>query len=258
MKTYSQMQEKLKWYVGKYIDFDGYYGAQCADLAVDYVYWATDGKYRMWGNAVDAINNSFGKYATIYKNTPNFMPRVGDIAVWTQAPANPIYGHIGIVYGNVTLQSCTMLDQNWYNDSTQGAILRKDDYSGVTHFIRINFDGKEVTNQKVVSNAIKPIGRKNNWKKNQWGTWYLPENFSFTVGSVPIHARNGGPHFNNHSPGTVAPGTTIKYDEVCLSEGYVWIGYTLFDGTRQYLPIRTWNGVAPSNQGVGTLWGTIK
>lgn len=145
------MQEKLKWYVGKYIDFDGAYKAQCMDLAVDYLYWATDGKYRMWGNAVDAVNdrvNNFGNFATIHRNTKNFLPKIGDIAVWTKAPAHEVYGHIGIVYGDITLQSCTMLDQNWNGNPSQPAKLRKDDYRGVTHFIRINFEGEAPKTKK--------------------------------------------------------------------------------------------------------------
>ena len=153
MKTYSQMQERLKWYVGRYIDFDGAYQAQCMDLAVDYLYWATDGKYRMWGNAIDAVNdrvNNFGKYATIHKNTKNFLPEVGDIAVWTKAPAHEVYGHIGIVYGDISLQSCTMLDQNWNGNPSQPAKLRKDDYRGVTHFIRINFEGKPKNDNAII------------------------------------------------------------------------------------------------------------
>lgn len=136
------MKERLKWYVGRYIDFDGVYQAQCADLTVDYMWWATDGKYRMKGNAIDAINtkaNNYGNYATIHKNTTNFLPQVGDIAVWTQAPAHPTYGHIGIVYGNINLNTCTMLDQNWDGDPSKPAKLRTDNYRGITHFIRINF-----------------------------------------------------------------------------------------------------------------------
>ena len=151
MKTYSQMQERLKWYVGRYIDFDGAYKAQCMDLAVDFMWWATDGKYRMWGNAIDAINdrvNNYGSFATIHKNTKNFLPEVGDIAVWTKAPAHEVYGHIGIVYGDISLQSCTMLDQNWDGDPSRPAKLRTDNYRGVTHFIRINFDGKKATKPK--------------------------------------------------------------------------------------------------------------
>ena len=139
MKTRSQMKERLKWYVGKKIDFDGAYQAQCQDLIVDYVYWATDKKVRVWGNAIDTIRNDFGKYATVHKNTKNFLPKVGDIAVWTQAPAHPTYGHIGIVYGDISLSTCTMLDQNWDGDPSKPAKLRTDNYRGITHFIRINF-----------------------------------------------------------------------------------------------------------------------
>src|SRR5699024_11048255 len=54
-----------------------------------------------------------------------------------------VYGHIGIVYGNINLNTCTMLDQNWDGDPSRPAKLRTDDYRGVTHFIRINFEGKK-------------------------------------------------------------------------------------------------------------------
>lgn len=258
MKTTGEMIKRLKWYVGKHIDFDGQYGAQCMDLAVDFIWWATGGKYRMWGNAIDAVNdrvNNYGDYATVHKNTEKFLPQVGDIAVWTQAPAHPIYGHIGIVYGDITLDTCTMLDQNWYGDPTQNAILRKDDYTGVTHFIRINFKGEKVKNQ-----AAKPsvTGHKNPWKKNKHGTYYMKELGKFTVGHTEIYARSGSPKLSAYRPGTVKPGTTIHYDEICLADGLVWIGYTLYNGTREYLPIRTWNNVPPTNQGIGTLWGSLK
>ena len=258
MKNTTQMLERLKWYVGKHIDFDGAYGAQCMDLTVDFMWWATDGKYRMWGNAIDAVNervNNYGKYATVHKNTKNFLPQVGDIAVWTQAPAHPIYGHIGIVYGDISLESCTMLDQNWYGDPTQNAILRKDDYKGVTHFIRINFKGETIKNQNAKPSVT---GHKNPWKKNKYGTWYMAEYGTFTVGSEPLKARDGSPKLSAKSNGMVKSGTKIYYDEVCLADGYAWIGYDLFNGKREYLPIRKWNGVAPTNQGVGNLWGMIK
>ena len=156
MKTQKQMKERLKWYVGRYIDFDKVFLAQCADLAVDYMWWATDGKYRMMGNAIDAINtraNKYGSYATIHKNTTNFLPEVGDIAVWTQAPAHPTYGHIGIVYGDINLNTCTMLDQNWDGDPSKPAKLRTDNYRGITHFIRINFKDEPIPTKPSASTS---------------------------------------------------------------------------------------------------------
>ncbi|WP_213810450.1 CHAP domain-containing protein [Jeotgalicoccus sp. WY2] len=152
MKTYKQMHDRLKWYVGRYIDFDGAYQAQCMDLTVDFIWWATDGKYRMWGIAIDAVNdrvNNYGKFATIHKNTKNFLPQVGDIAVWTKPTAHEVYGHIGIVYGNINLSTCTMLDQNWDGDPSRPAKLRTDDYRGVTHFIRINFEEEPIPSPPV-------------------------------------------------------------------------------------------------------------
>ena len=257
MKTHKEMLKRLNWYVGRYIDFDGAYGAQCMDLAVDFVYWATNGKVRLWGNAIDAIRNDLGKYGKVIKNSKNFVPKVGDIAVWTKYPAHPLYGHIGIVYGNVNINTCSMLDQNWFGDSTQGAILRRgENYQGITHFIRLNFKGESVKNQKVESNTTQ--GRKNPWKKNKFGTYYMKEKGIFTVGNEPIIARSGSPKLNAKINGSVNPRTKITYDEVCLSDGHAWIGYQLFNGTREYLPIRTWDNKAPTNQGVGKLWGSIK
>ncbi len=52
MKTYSEARARLRWYQGRYIDSDGWVtGYQCADLAVDYIYWLLE--IRMWGNAKD-------------------------------------------------------------------------------------------------------------------------------------------------------------------------------------------------------------
>lgn len=65
----------------------------------------------MWGNAKDAINNSFGDTAEVIKNTPSFRPRYGDVVVWTYGNFST-YGHIAIVvnpdpYGD--LQYITVL-----------------------------------------------------------------------------------------------------------------------------------------------------
>lgn len=118
--------------------------------------------------------------------------------------------------------------------------------------IEVDIDGKSNT-------KVKPSKHvKSKWKKNKHGTWYMVENGTFTVGSSPIVARDRSPKLSAKSNGMVKSGTEIHYDEICLADGYVWIGYTLFSGKREYLPIRTWNGIPPTNQGVGNLWGRIK
>ncbi|MFL1422498.1 SH3 domain-containing protein [Staphylococcus ureilyticus] len=95
------------------------------------------------------------------------------------------------------------------------------------------------------------------WKRNSYGTWYMSEKARFTNGSQPIMVRTTGPfrscpYAYDFQPG----GYTPTYKEVMLQDGHVWISYD-WQGKTYYLPIRTWNGVAPPNHGVGPLWGTI-
>lgn len=95
------------------------------------------------------------------------------------------------------------------------------------------------------------------WKRNSYGTWYMSEKARFTNGSQPIIVRTVGPFRSCPVAYNFQPGGYCDYDEVMLQDGHVWIGYT-WKSKRYYLPIRTWNGVAPSHHGVGTLWGSIK
>lgn len=95
------------------------------------------------------------------------------------------------------------------------------------------------------------------WKKNQHGTWYKPESATFTCGNTAIATRVGSPKLNDNIFGYwFQPSGYVNYDEVCLQDGHVWIGFD-WNNTRYYMPIRTWNKVAPPNHGVGQLWGYI-
>ncbi|MGJ8903521.1 CHAP domain-containing protein [Staphylococcus aureus] len=159
MKTYSEAMARLKWYQGRYIDFDGYYGYQCMDLAVDYVYWLLG--IRMWGNAKDAINNNFMNKATIHKNTPSFVPQVGDIAVFTTGNYWQ-YGHIGVVFNSGNTNRFLILEQNYNGNANTPAQLRWDNYYGCTHFIRPNYRSESTVNKiinKVNPPAQKPAGQ---------------------------------------------------------------------------------------------------
>lgn len=209
-KTYNQMRERLNWYVGRKIDFDGYYGMQCMDLAVDFVYWATG--IRMWGDAKDAPNNAFNGKATVYRNTPDFQQEVGDVAVFTRGRFDNQYGHIGIVYDKGNLNGCTILEQNWDGMANTGAALRWDDCNGIGYFIRIKFDGANVKQTaavtvkktKVNSAPLLKVGSVPP-KNLKWstGAYYMATIDS--LGATP--ARRTGPagkykfHLNNYSYG---------------------------------------------------------
>ncbi|WP_239727190.1 MULTISPECIES: SH3 domain-containing protein [unclassified Mammaliicoccus] len=96
------------------------------------------------------------------------------------------------------------------------------------------------------------------WQQNQYGTWWKVQNATFTCGAEPILNRIDAPSLLAPEGYWFQPGGYANYDEVCLRDGYVWIGYT-WQYTRYYLPVRTWDGTPPPNHidGLGDLWGTI-
>ncbi|WP_204256354.1 SH3 domain-containing protein [Mammaliicoccus sciuri] len=109
--------------------------------------------------------------------------------------------------------------------------------------------------------TVKPSKPSSNtstgkWSKNQYGTWWMKESATFTCGDSPILSRVGSPFLTAQEGYWFQPGGYVTYDEVCIQDGHVWIGYT-FKGVRYYLPIRTVKGTPP-NHVVGPLWGTIK
>lgn len=109
--------------------------------------------------------------------------------------------------------------------------------------------------------TVKPSKPSSNtstgkWSKNQYGTWWMKESATFTCGGSPILARVGSPFLSAQEGYWFQPGGYVNYDEVCIQDGHVWIGYT-FKGVRYYLPIRTVKGTPPKHT-VGALWGHIK
>lgn len=125
-----------------------------------------------------------------------------------------------------------------------------------------NYMDKGVSTSTVVktnkqSSASTPATRpvSGGWKKNQYGTWYKPEKATFTCGGTAIAARVGSPFTSAKLGYWFQPGGYVNYDEVCIQDGYVWIGYT-WKGVRYYLPVRTAKGTPPGHS-VGTAWGTF-
>lgn len=105
--TYLDFKNK---YIGHGIDFDGYYGFQCMDLAEQYNKEVI-GANKIGGNAKDAVTNYDKTKYTYIVNTPTGVPTQGDIMVWGAMPGNS-YGHIAI-FDHGDINSFTSLDQNW-------------------------------------------------------------------------------------------------------------------------------------------------
>ena len=99
--------------IGKWIDVDNSNGAQCVDLIKHYYNWL--GVSAIKGNAIAYMTNTLPKNWIRIKNTPEFIPQPGDIAVWNNN-AGKGFGHVAIVL-SANLNNFTSVDQNWYNPS---------------------------------------------------------------------------------------------------------------------------------------------
>lgn len=135
MKTSTKnIKVLLDSYIGRYLDPDKAYAYQCMDVIVQYGLDLAN--YRFWGNARNTLDNKLPAGWTLHVNTPQFMPKVGDIAVYTKGSFDNKFGHVSIVYSNVSLQSCVVIEQNWDGNADTPVRKRTEYYEGVSHFIR--------------------------------------------------------------------------------------------------------------------------
>jgi hypothetical protein len=140
-----KLKEFIGKYDGKYLDWDGAFGAQCVDQARFY-FSEVCGLERQPAGVVGAkdfyllfekdpvLKGNFQKIP----NTPEFVPKPGDVVIWDKSKTNP-YGHIAIfVEGDV--RSFDSLDQNLPAGSACRLVHHT--YSNVLGFLRPK---KEVT-----------------------------------------------------------------------------------------------------------------
>lgn len=75
----------------------------------------------------------------VYRNTPNFIPKPGDFAVWGTGSFNNGVGHVAIVVGPSNKKKFVSVDQNWYGaNSWTGSPGSKipHTYNGLLAFVR--------------------------------------------------------------------------------------------------------------------------
>jgi hypothetical protein len=109
------LAEFIATHNGKYLDYDGLYGAQCVDL-IDYYCRDVLGIPIVWANAIDW----YGQDATFEQWIPNVwgdqsnFPLPGDIIVWGKdaVVGTGVFGHIGICV-TATGVAFRSFDQNW-------------------------------------------------------------------------------------------------------------------------------------------------
>jgi len=132
-------QEFFAKYDGRRIDFDGNYGAQCMDLAAQYIQevvgvsgWSIGRAtaYQVWSE-FDAIsaNQIYDKIP----NTPEGVPQAGDIVVWDTSIGSA--GHIAVATGQGDTNNFTSFDQNWPGGSASH--YQSHNYNGVVGWLRL-------------------------------------------------------------------------------------------------------------------------
>lgn len=148
---YKEAIEYMHSLKGQFIDFDNFEAYQCMDLVVDYAYNVTN-KFRLWGDAKDLTWVALPKGWKLVKNTPDYIPPIASIAVYTTGIYKQ-WGHTGLVWDNSGgTNTFTILEQNYDCNANTPAKLREDDYTGLTHFIVPDFadDSVDLTEIKTV------------------------------------------------------------------------------------------------------------
>lgn len=137
LKTYDQFISAHK---GKAVDIDGVAGAQCVDLAKCYLKEVFGIEAGAWGDAhcwYDNYNNILALKANFARipNTPDFVPKKGDIAVWSSSLSAGGWGHIAICTGEGDKQHFYSHDQNWTGRHDPCTKIRHD-YHAVAGVLR--------------------------------------------------------------------------------------------------------------------------
>ena len=154
--------EFIKTYKGKSFDYDGVSGVQCVDLVKQYLNKVFGIKPGSWGNAKDYYedynsNKTLKANFTRIANTPEFVPKKGDIVVWGTGLGNK-YGHIAIATGKGTTSYFYSYDLNWNGKTVKKVkhtykgflgVLRAKDQEKITGTInKVKFTvGKTYTTQ---------------------------------------------------------------------------------------------------------------
>lgn len=153
--------EFIKTYKGKSFDYDGVSGIQCVDLVKQYLNKVFGIKPGSWGNAKDYYedynsNKTLKANFTRIANTPEFVPKKGDIAVWGTGLGNK-YGHIAIATGKGTTSYFYSYDLNWNGKTVKKVkhtykgflgVLRAKDQEKITGTAKVKFVvGKTYTTQ---------------------------------------------------------------------------------------------------------------
>lgn len=212
----ASQKEMINWalnQVGRWLDMDSMYGAQCVDLTMAYT--KTFGNFQMYGNAIDYLTNPLPSGWTRYKTKDNI--EAGDIAIWRWG-SNDRYGHVGIVT-NVNGNLITSVEQN-----VDGAKI------GVGGIARL-----KTRDKTYLCGFIRPLYSSEHFWKS------IKEQGTFIVGVDSINVREL-PSTTAKIVANYTNGQSVNYDSYIITEGKVWISYISYSGVRRYMATGTHNG----------------
>ena len=127
--------EFVNKYIGRAVDYDGSSGAQCVDLAKAYLKEVFGiPQFSIGGSAKNYWEKEFKQLADFkkIKNTPDFVPKKGDIAVWNSSKGGG-HGHVAICTGEGDTKHFYSYDMNWNGKAMKRV---KHDYSGFYGVLR--------------------------------------------------------------------------------------------------------------------------
>lgn len=165
-RTKEQAITYMKSLKGKGWDFDGAFGWQCFDLSNMQWNYLTGGRLAGYYAKDIPFENNFDGLATVYKNTPSFLPEEGDIFVMDEKYGQGA-GHTGMVW-SANLNTFVGLEQNWYGGGrykTEVAQLVTHTYDMNMHFIRPHYKAKASVVSKAKDKISKPSTSKATSKK---------------------------------------------------------------------------------------------
>ena len=125
-------------YINRAIDYDGSAGAQCVDLAKAYLkevhgipQFSIGGSAMYYYTRFEQLSLLKGRFKRV-KNTPDFVPIKGDIAVWNASKGGG-HGHVAICTGEGDTKHFYTYDMNWNGKAMKRV---KHDYNGFYGVLR--------------------------------------------------------------------------------------------------------------------------
>ena len=125
--------------IGKKVDFDGVYGAQCVDLFRQY---CKDVLKVPHTGSVEGAKDLFFKYDQLpvekkYFEKVALCPRVGDVAIWGSTESNK-YGHVAIFLGVVDDNHVLVFEQDGFKQD--GAKIKTRSAVNLLGYLRVRSD----------------------------------------------------------------------------------------------------------------------